>query len=208
MGASSCLGQGAGARPSRSSEFAPMGRTIRRALLARNCTASSRIHSTPSHAGSTTSQIRSMPSPAGSLTSQIHSLMSRAGSLMSQIHSTPSPAGSFTSKIRSRHEAKLATDKITSTSKLARRTSKMDSMPSLDQPTVRCRPETGMAGCSHVGNGQGFGHKGRSEGLRARCMSPGNKKGCGFPRPFAILMVERRGIEPLTSTMRTWRSPS
>jgi len=22
------------------------------------------------------------------------------------------------------------------------------------------------------------------------------------------LMVERRGIEPLTSTMRTWRSPS
>ena len=34
------------------------------------------------------------------------------------------------------------------------------------------------------------------------------EKGCGKPQPFFVVLVERRGIEPLTSTMRTWRSPS
>lgn len=46
------------------------------------------------------------------------------------------------------------------------------------------------------------------EGNGKAAAGPANKKGRTQVQPFLQFMVERRGIEPLTSTMRTWRSPS
>ena len=49
----------------------------------------------------------------------------------------------------------------------------------------------------------------RRNGQRRASLQVSQAKRAGHEvQPFLLFMVERRGIEPLTSTMRTWRSPS